>query len=220
MDRPSSEWPHIAMINQIDYTDKHHPVAGCGFLLDTGDRILAATAKHVLLYFKSESMDSVAFEGTLKQWRMFPKDSPEEIVVLDRLINEDPEEPLQAGRSSTDTDWLLFTIKERSPKIQPLRLRSRPLQRGETVFVIGWRYTDTGRPQVVYEGRFVESERGSILTAIEELADNTVPGLSGAPVIDAEGYLIGLMSKKAGRKERASSLDYPRSIIDGRGLQD
>ncbi len=78
MKRPPAEWPKIAVINQIDYDDKHHPVAGCGFLLEVGDEVLAATAKHVLTYFKSAKMDSVDFEGTLKSWKMFPKDRPSE----------------------------------------------------------------------------------------------------------------------------------------------
>jgi hypothetical protein len=37
------------MTNQIEYTDGMHPSAACGFLVDTGDEILAATAKHVLM---------------------------------------------------------------------------------------------------------------------------------------------------------------------------
>jgi hypothetical protein len=151
---------------------------------------------------------------------MAPKDHLEDFVVLDRLINEDSAEPLPGDRTPSDNDWLLFTIKERSPKIQPLRFRSQPLERGETVFVIGWRYTDTHQPQIVYEGRFVKTDGGSILMEIDELADNTVPGLSGSPVIDAEGYLIGLMSKKAGKRQRAASIVYPQRILERRGLQD
>ena len=79
--KPPAQWPHITMINQIDYTDKHHPVAGCGFLLDTGEDTLAVTAKHILTYFKSEPMTSVDFQGTLKSWKMFPKDNPAEVVT-------------------------------------------------------------------------------------------------------------------------------------------
>jgi len=146
------DWPRITMINQIEYTDTHHPTAACGFLLDTGDEILAATAKHVLIYFKSETMDSVSFQGTLKTWRMFPKDSPEDQVLIGRLVNEDPEEPLKSIPSNRD--WLLFTLRERNEAIQPLRLRSTPLEKGEKVYVIGWRYPDQGR-QRVHEGRFV-----------------------------------------------------------------
>ena len=214
MDKPQSEWPQITMINQIEYTDKNHPIAGCGFLLDTGDEILAATAKHVLIFFKSDSMKSVSFGGTLKQWRMFPKDNPDDVVVVDELINEDPDEPLE--NIPSEIDWLLFTIKERFENIQPLRFRSGPMQEGEKVYIIGWRYTDRDCPQVVYEGNFVRSEQGSFLITTKELTDNTTPGLSGSPVIDSKGYLLGLMSQKAGEMERPSSLDYPRMLIEGR----
>ena len=69
MKRPQAEWPKIAVVNQIDYVDRHHPVAGCGFLLEAGNEVLAATAKHVLTYFKSARMDSVDFRGTLKSWK-------------------------------------------------------------------------------------------------------------------------------------------------------
>jgi hypothetical protein len=214
MERPQSEWPQITMINQIEYTDRNHPVAGCGFLLDTGDEILAATAKHILIFFKSESMESVSFGETLKLWKMFPKNNPDDVVVVDKLINENPEEPLRD--IPPERDWLLFTIKERSENIQPLRFRSEPMREGEKVYIIGWRYTDKDCPQVVYEGSFVRSEKGSFLITTKELTDNTTPGLSGSPVIDSKGYLLGLMSQKAGEMERPSSLEYPQMVIEKR----
>jgi len=51
---------------------------------------------------------------------------------------------------------------------------------------------------------------------LEELADNLMPGLSGSPVIDSKGYLLGLMSQKAGKMERPSSIDYPKMLIEKR----
>ena len=138
MRKPQHEWPQITLINQIEYTDKKHPIAGCGFLLDTGNEVLAATAKHVLTFFKSGAMDSVSFKKTLKTWRMFPKNKPDDLVILDTLINENREEPL--GEIPPDRDWLLFTVKKRSHNIQPLKLRSSPVQPGEKVYIIGWRY--------------------------------------------------------------------------------
>ncbi len=215
MDKPQSEWPQITMINQIQYTDKSHPVAGCSFLLDTGDEILAATAKHILIFFKSETMESVSFGETLKLWKMFPKNNPDDVVVVDKLINENPEEPL--ADIPSERDWLLFTIKERSPNIQPLKFRTGPMEEGEKVYIIGWRYSDKNCPQVVYEGNFVRSEKGSYLITTKELTDNTTPGLSGSPVIDSKGYLLGLMSQKAGEMERLSSLDYPKMLIEEKG---
>jgi hypothetical protein len=210
MTEAPAAWPRITMINQIEYTDAKHPVAACGFLVDIGDEVVAATAKHVLIYFKSEAMDSVSFEGTLERWRMFPKDRPEEIVVIDQLINRDRVEPLR--RIPPSRDWLLFTIRERTDAVQPLKLRTSPLDPGEKVFVVGWRSTGEGR-QDVYEGRFVRRDRGSVLISVEALTDNTMPGLSGSPVIDARGYVVGLMSAKSGRLQRLAPVEYPLAIL-------
>jgi hypothetical protein len=211
---PQKDWPKIAVVNQIDYTDGHHPVAGCGFLLEVGDEVLAATAKHVLTYFKSAEMDSVDFRGTLRGWKMFPKDRPSEVVVVGELINPDAEESLQ--RIPCEKDWLLFTVERASKEIQPLRFRTTPLQPGEPVYVIGWRYTEKDCPQIVYEGEYVRCEKGAVQITVEKLIDNTIPGLSGAPVIDARGYLIGIMSRGSGRIQRLSPIEYPRELIKAR----
>jgi len=210
MNEGPTDWPRIAMINQIEYTDTKHPSAACGFLVDTGDEILAATAKHVLIYFKSEAMDSVSFAGTLRSWRMFPKDSPGDAVVIDELVNEDPKEPLE--RIPSSRDWLLFTLRETTDAVQPLRLRSTPLEKGEIVYVIGWRYPDEG-PQRVHRGRFVRMDKDAVLVSIPALKDNTIPGLSGSPVIDAKGYVIGLMSTKAGKLQRLAPASYVWDLL-------
>jgi len=209
-DLPPSEWPQITMINQIKYTDKHHPIAGCGFLLDVGSDTLAATAKHVLIYFKSESMTSVSFGNTLEYWKMFPKDNPSDVVVVDKLLNEAPDEKL--GPIPAHLDWLLFTVKEKSANIHPLKMREEPLVPGEPVHIVGWRYSDKACPQVIYKGAFDRLDGETVIISTEVLADNTMPGLSGSPVIDAHGRVIGLMSQKAGKLERLSSLAYPRRI--------
>jgi hypothetical protein len=211
MKKPQTEWPQLTMVNQIDYTDKHHPIAGCGFLLDTGDEVLAATAKHILTYFKSKPMHSVDFENTLKLWKMFPKNSPGDVVVLDSLINADPDEPIDDVPSKRD--WLLFTVKERSENIQPLRLRTDSIEPGEPVYIVGWRYSDKDCPQVVYEGNFVKNKGATHLISTKKLADNTMPGLSGSPVIDSNGYVIGLMSRKAGKLEQLASTEYPVEVL-------
>jgi len=214
MKRPPAEWPKIAMVNRIDYVDGHHPVAGCGFLLEVQEEVVAVTAKHVLTYFKSAKMDSVDFEGTLKSWRMFPKDRPTDVVVVDKLLNRDPKESIK--RIPCGKDWLLFTVAKRSKKILPLRFRETPLRNGEPVYVIGWRYTEKGCPQIVYQGVYVRSEKDAVVITVEKLINNTVPGLSGAPVIDGKGYLVGMMSRGKGKFQRLSPIAYPRKLLKGR----
>jgi hypothetical protein len=214
MQLPREDWPEIALINRIVYTDGDHPVAGCAFLLEVGDRVVAATAKHVLVYFRSSEMRSVDFRGTLKSWTMFPKDHPSDVVVVGGLINRDPDEPLQ--RIPCEKDWLLFRVERASNELQPLRFRTTPLQAGEPIYVVGWRFTDVDCPQVVYEGTYVRSEQGAVLITVEQLIDNTVPGLSGAPVLDGRGYLIGMMSRGKGRIQRASPIAYPQQLMEAR----
>jgi hypothetical protein len=214
IDQPQDQWPQIAMVNEIEYVDQYFPVAGCAFLLDTGSDTVAATAKHLLIYFKSDSMETVSFDDDLVRWIMHPKYSPGDSVVVGHLINEDPTERIIYMPSRND--WLLFEIEERSPRIEPLRFREKPFKKGEAVFIIGWRYTDLDRPQVIYEGALEGWENGELTISTLELADNTIPGLSGAPVIDSDGRLIGLMSQKDGELERLAGLDYAREVLKGR----
>ena len=218
MELPPSEWPHITGVNQIDYVDQQYPVAGCGFLLEVGEEVLAATAKHVLTYFKSAQMDSVDFEGTLKSWKLFPKDRPSEVTVVGELLNRDSQESLES--IPCDKDWLLFTVQRGSESLQPLRIRTTPLVKGEPVYVVGWRYSEEDCPQLVYEGVYVRSERDAVLITVEKLIDNTVGGLSGSPVIDGGGYVVGLMSRGKGEIQRLAPVDYPRRLLELRAQGD
>ena len=212
INRPKDQWPQIAMINKIEYVDKSFPVAGCGFLLDTGTGVYAVTAKHVLVYFKSDKMKSVSFGDTLGSWKMYPKNKPEDAVIVDRLINENVDEPLDELPPAKN-DWLIFSIKEKSDNIQPLKFRTGELQPGERVFIVGWRYTDKNCTQRIHEGEVVRLLDGSYLVSTVSLADNTMPGLSGAPVIDSNGHLVGIMCRKHEKMEQPSSTEYPRAIL-------
>jgi len=211
VDKPQRDWPQITMVNQIEYVGKKFPIAGCSFLLNTGEDTLLATAKHILTYFKSETMKSVFFAHSLKEWRAFPKNNPADIVVVDSLLNADSTEAL--GRIPSHRDWLLFTIKQKSKNIKPLRFRTDSLRPGEPVYIVGWRYSDTSCTQRIYEGNYVESHEGSVIISTKLLSDNRMPGLSGSPVIDSHGCVIGIMSQKHGKLERLGSTEYPRTII-------
>jgi S1-C subfamily serine protease len=68
---------------------------------------------------------------------------------------------------------------------------------------------------VIYQGNVVSWLDGEVIISTEKLSDNTIPGLSGAPVIDSAGRLIGLMSQKAGKNERLAGIGYAREILQG-----
>jgi hypothetical protein len=213
INKPQNEWPQITMINHIEYVDKTYPMAGCSFLIDTGEDTLAATAKHILTYFKSATMNSVSFINTLKTWKMHPRNNPADSVIVDKLINENPDEPIDQ-LIPPKIDWLLFSIQKKSKNIQPLKFRTEQLPPGEKVYIVGWRYSDEDCPQVIYEGNYVKSLNGSVIISTKTLADNKIPGLSGSPVIDSNGRLIGIMSQKFGKMEQLASIEYPKEILE------
>ena len=104
--------------------------------------------------------------------------------------------------------------------MQPLRLRSTPLEAGEAVYLIGWSYADEGR-QRVHEGRFVGVEEGSVnegslLMSFDMPANANLAGISGSPVIDANGYVVGLMSAKSTEFFRIAPATYALDALETR----
>ena len=52
----------------------------------------------------------------------FPKNHLSDMIVVDALLNRDTGESLKG--IPCEKDWLLFTIRQRSENIQPLRFRT------------------------------------------------------------------------------------------------
>lgn len=197
---PKEKWPQISLTNHVQYKngdryiDPSLSFAGNGFLIDTGNDTLAATAKHVLWVAKNRRTKTVQLNRALMSWIMKPEGINRDSVVIDRLINEDSTEILEGGLSSIlERDWLLFTVKNASGNIQPLKPRYTNVMPGETVFIIGYSYSEP--VQRIHEGKVVQKLGMDIL--IEQQSGYPLPGASGSPVIDAKGYLIGILSSSS-----------------------
>ncbi|WP_124019454.1 trypsin-like serine protease [Flavobacterium hydrophilum] len=184
----------IALVNKIDFFDSKldQPKFSCGFLLQFNNEIYAVTAKHLLKIIKPEKMKTLAFENNIKSWSLYPLENKSEIVICDKLLNENKAELLEA-KSTYENDWLIFSVKENHTKVKPLQIRTTPLIAGEKLYVVGWtRKMESGK-QRVYEFEYYKTINNRIL-----LKDVIVPeqfgGLSGSPVIDEKGMLVGIVS--------------------------
>ncbi len=194
--QPTHLWPPIAMINEVWYTTGEryvHPsfeYVATGFLIDIGTDTIAATVKHSLWVAKTKSMQAVDFNGQLQRWIMHPKRNLQDSVVIDQIINRDPEELLSGPQSSiTERDWLLFTTSHVSQRIQPLKPRYTPIKKKELIWFTGCPYQDS--VCVTYQSVILDVQGDRILFS-------TPPGLHlggarGSPIIDAQGYLIGIL---------------------------
>ena len=211
-------FPLIAMTNHVEYFDStaNNPLAGCSFLLETQKGNFAVTCKHSLWVAKSEVMKGVHFEGTLKEWRMRRKDDTTKYVITDKLLNEDRNELI--GENNVNSDYLLFSIKENNSDVKPLKLRETKLTMGEPVYIVGWSFADKAGPQRVYNAKYFKSIENRIL--IEHEDNRNIAGTSGAPVVDADGNLVGIVSNYTFDKETQKwygspcSTEYLRKILE------
>jgi hypothetical protein len=218
-------WPTIALTNHVRFkngdTYVHHSVqyAGTGFVIDFHDRKLAVTAKHVLWVARNKEQNTVTVNENLDQWVMKVKEAPGDSVVIDRLLNEDRTEILEGpGSTILERDILVFSILSAGPGIKPLIPRSSDVQPGEKVFVIGNPYHET--KTVIYETRVVRKLGMDIL--LEQNSNGQYAGFSGSPVIDANGFVIGVFSSMSSDPVTQkgvivlTSMEYIKAFLEGK----
>lgn len=196
---PKEQWPRVVLTNHVQfqngdrYIDPSFSYAGNGFLIDTGRDTLAATVKHVLWVARNRKSKSVQVNGDLDTWVMKTKGDSPDSVVIDQLINEDSTEMLE-GSSSTilERDWLIFSVKNGSSKIRPLKPRFTTVKPGEAVYIIAYFYSDT--IVGIHRGKVLEKIGMDIIIMPDKEDSFSGTGVSGSPVIDANGLLIGIYS--------------------------
>jgi hypothetical protein len=187
-------FPEIALTNRIEFADPqlNQPRFSCGFLVKQGPDTFAVTAKHLLKVIKTKEMAAVSFGNSIKSWSLFSLPNKEKAVVTKALLNENKAESLD-DKSTYNEDWLIFSLKSNQTAAKPLEIRTSPLVPGEKVYVVGWtRHMESG-PQRVYEFEYYKTVDHRLL-----VKDVVVPeqfgGLSGAPLVDEQGQVVGIVS--------------------------
>ncbi|RZK59246.1 MAG: hypothetical protein EOO91_05735 [Pedobacter sp.] len=190
----SKKFDEITLVNGITFFDSKfdQPKFSCGFLLKYGKDTLAITAKHLLNVIKSDNMKAVSLENSIKSWSLYPLTKNNELIITDKLLNENKNE-LLVDKSTYINDVLVFSIKENHSKVKPLEIRTTALVAGEKLYAVGWTRKMESGEQRVYEFEFYKIFGNRIL-----LKDVIVPelfgGLSGAPVVDENGKVVGIVS--------------------------
>jgi len=208
----AKKFDNIALVNKIDFFDSKFDQSrfGCGFLLKYEKDTFAVTAKHLIKFIKSDEMKGVSFENGIKRWSLFALNQPSENVVVNKLLNENKKEPI-SEKSNYKDDWLVFSIKDNYTQVKVLDVREAPLILGEKLYVIGWTRKMESGEQRVYEFAYYKTIGNRIL-----LKDIIVPeqlgGLSGAPVVDENGKIVGIVSGKTNDPDSKKSYFSPNSI--------
>ena len=122
----------------------------------------------------------------MESWDMFPRTKPElKVHVLGSAMR---------ARISPNNDWLVLKISVAPSEIAPLRPRKEPVAVGETVFLIGVSYDDPEVSQRVYAAKVTGRLDGTDRFKYDISPPVNLRGFSGAPIVDSQGFLVGVMT--------------------------
>jgi hypothetical protein len=187
--KPAIEWPQLVLTHNAEFNGHTALRGASAFLVKSRDgRVLAATAKHLIgpNGGVEPTIPVADLNGAIRSWRLHPRTLPGQFVVAEKLG--------AGGLDDHNQDWLILTTKtspEPWPSL-PLQLRPRPVQVGEKVYLIGCPYVEGACKQNVYTGKVTKRSGDLFRYDIDPPVD--IRGFSGAPVIDGNGHVVGVMT--------------------------
>ncbi len=213
MEKQTSQWPNFALTNTIKFTDTIYQNIANSFLIDTGYDTIAVTCKHFFMVFKNNNLNTIDLGKDFKSWTMYPKGQIEKSVQINKLINKNNSEPIGEFNTLKDRDWIIFKINSVHKDIYPLKIRTTPIRKGEIVYSVGWGHKQTSKSPSLIKMKMYQNLGNYyyILTKTENI--NPV-GRSGSPVIDSNGYLVGIVSGAEGKLGVIGSVKYLTGLLD------
>lgn len=215
INQPVKDWPDFALSNEIAFQDTTFSSLANGFLINTGADTLAVSCKHLFMVFEQHiGLRSIDLGQSFVYWNMYLKNKRDAVVKIQRLINTNPEEHIGQFNSLKVRDWLIFEIDKNIPEVHPIKIRYTPIKTNEVVYAVGWGAKQKNNEQAaVIKLQCIKSLGDYSFT--KTLSKNTNPqGRSGSPVIDKNGYLVGIVSGQEGTMGVIGNVNYLLGLFD------
>jgi hypothetical protein len=170
------------------------------------------------MIFRSNKINTIDLGKNLISWSMYPKGQVDKEVQISQLINKNAKEEIGEYNTLKDRDWIIFNINNKHPDIYPLKIRMEPVKKGEIVCAVGWGYQQNSKTPSLVKMKMYKNLGNYYF--IQTLTKNIDPaGRSGSPVIDKNGYLVGLVSGAEGNLGVVGSVAYLRKLFDTYGIK-
>ncbi len=217
--QPLSEWPEITMTNEISFEDTTFSGLANGFLVNTGKDTLAASCKHLFMVFeKYVNVNSIYLGSEYCSWKMYPKSDTMKRIMMKHLINQNQSESIGQFNTLKVRDWIIFEPGQNNVDVFPLKIRYTPVKTKEVVYAIGWgsNQEKPDHPEVTKMQVF--RNMGDYFFTKTISTDHDPAGKSGSPVVDKNGYLVGIVSGAEGNLGVIGSIAYLKSQFDRYGI--
>ena len=212
------EFPLSAGRNAVRFNDAH-PAAdfvGMGFVLEHAGRHFAVTAKHVLLVVNHPQLRSVDPAPVVSAWHMEVPGLEAPALGFGALLNADPDEALDL--QVLQRDALVCAVDHPGP-FTALKIAAKEPRPGERLYALGCTFaTAESCRQDVYAGTLVGQAEHNWLIDLGATDPATLRGLSGGPVVNAAGEVVGIVSNVLPDGDgiprfAPARLDYLRSVL-------
>lgn len=188
INKPTNEWPQIVLTNDAEFEGDRWLSGASSFLVENskGD-VFLASVDHLLgpAGGVSPRISQSVFDEQLISWVSYPRTKPENAINILNVAG--------AGEQRPNSDWLLLRIKPgQKLNAAPLKLSTKKVKQGDKVYLIGVPYSDADSAQNVYEGVVTRVDRFTFRYDLKPHVE--LPGFSGAPIVNSEGHMVGVMS--------------------------
>ena len=220
IDQPVAQWPDFALTNKIRFIDTTYTDLANSFLVDTGKDTVGVSCKHIFMVFAShQGLSSIDLGKNFIDWKIYPKNKPDHGVLIKRLINRDSNEPIGQFNTLKDRDWIIFDLQEKRNDIYPLKIRFAPVRKNEVVYAVGWGIKKPKSDYPAVAKLQCYKQMGNYFYVDVLQSDGHPEGTSGSPVIDQNGYLVGIVSGAEGKLGVIGSVEYLKGLFDKYGIE-
>lgn len=200
---PAEKWPQLVLTNEARFHASSGLSGASAFLFSAEGRTYAGTVAHLLgeAGGVEPAVPLAQLDAQLESWRLSVRTQPKRSIRATRLA-------MKEFARAENSDWLLLEVEPtKAPPATPLTVRKTPVALGERVFLVGCEYREPTCHQRVFSGRVSgRAGNGVFRYALETPVE--LRGFSGAPIVDANGHLVGVMT-----------LMFPAFNLDGAYLE-
>jgi len=182
-----SKAPQIALMNEAYMKGKKSMIGASSFLITYKGKSYGVTAKHLIEESGSGYRPSIKpseLNTVCASWQMYPRTVERNFIKMGKLLTTNDE---------MKEDILIFSIEDSSAStLKGLNVRTS-LQPPVDVWIVGCPYSEEDCKQNLYKASVYTTSNGVIV------AENVQPqvdmrGFSGAPVLDENGDIVGVLT--------------------------